>query len=590
MDDQKIENLLNLSLEATPEERERSLVLEEGYFPAEQQWELIVKYSGDFTRAAALAERVSYLLNEYAVVWIRESRIQEFAGLPEIEYIEKPKRLFFATEQARTASCLLPVQREPLSLSGTDVLVAVIDSGVDIYNRDFQNPDGTTRILALWDQTAPVVEGIVPGAGTGLPEQRGADVLSGPALGRVYTKEEIDRLLENGRPQTGFIPGEDRSGHGTAVLGIAAGNGANSGGRQRGVAFDSPLLVVKLGNADAQGFPRTTQLMQGVDFAVRFALDRKLPVAVNLSFGNSYGPHDSTSLLSLYLDDLSNYWKSVIVAGSGNEGAAAGHTGFVMREGQRETVRLAVGEYEPGLNVQIWKRYVDTIRISVISPSSTVYPVEVRQPGAHRVRLGGTELLLYVGEPGPYSVNQEIFVDFLPVDDYVDPGEWRFRFEAVRVVVGRVDLWLPGGRVLGAQTGFLNPSQELTLTIPSTARRLITVAAYDSRRNTLADFSGRGSFSLGKPDIAAPGVDITAPTPGNGYGAFSGTSMAAPFVTGSAALLMEWGITDGNDPYLYGEKVKAYLQRGARQLPFEEDYPSPLIGYGALCVADSLPD
>lgn len=586
MDDQKIENLLSLSLQATQEERSKSLVLEEGYLPEEQQWELIVKYSGDFSRAVALAEEVRELLNEYAIVRIRESRIREFSQLPEVEFIEKPKRLFFALEQARNVSCLLPVQREPFSLRGTGVLVAVIDSGVDIFNRDFRNADGTTRIRVLWDQTFPKVQ--ADGQEAAVP------------YGRVFFQEELNRILEEetsfdnvGALLTGSVravPGEDRSGHGTAVLGIAAGNGANSYGRNRGVAPLSPLLVVKLGVPDPQGFPRTTQLMEGVNFAIEMALEMQIPVAVNISFGNSYGPHDSTSLLELFLDDLANYWKTVIVIGAGNEGAVAGHTGFVLEMGEAKNVQLSVGVLEPGLNVQIWKRYVDEVQLGILHPNGSMYEVLVAVPGVHRVRLGNTQLLLYVGEPGPYSVNQEIFIDFLPIGDYVDSGIWEFRFLPRRIVVGQVDLWIPGGRAVSTQTRFVNPTEELTLTIPSTSRRAITVAAYDSRRDTLADFSGRGSFALGKPDLAAPGVNLTAPTPDNGYALFSGTSMAAPMVTGSAALLMEWGIVQGNDPYLYGEKVKAYLQKGARQLPFAEEYPNPLIGYGALCVEDSFPD
>ena len=87
----------------------------------------------------------------------------------------------------------------------------------------------------------------------------------------------------------------------------------------------------------------------------------------------------------------------------------------------------------------------------------------------------------------------------------------------------------------------------------------------------------------------APGVDITTTSAGGGYTTVSGTSFATPFVTGSAALLMEWGIVEGNDPYLYGEKVKAYLRRGARHLPGFSQFPNPQVGYGALCLRDSLP-
>ena len=136
-------------------------------------------------------------------------------------------------------------------------------------------------------------------------------------------------------------------------------------------------------------------------------------------------------------------------------------------------------------------------------------------------------------------------------------------------------------------------SPEVTLTIPSTAARAITVGAYDGRRDTYADFSGRGflrNLNLVKPELTAPGVDVVTAVPGGGYQARTGTSFAAPFVTGAAALLMEWGMVQGNDPYLYGEKVKAYLIRGARQLGRSaQGYPNPQVGYGALCVRDSLP-
>ena len=87
-----------------------------------------------------------------------------------------------------------------------------------------------------------------------------------------------------------------------------------------------------------------------------------------------------------------------------------------------------------------------------------------------------------------------------------------------------------------------------------------------------------------KADLAAPGVRVTTAKAGGGYGEYSGTSFAVPFVTGSAALLMEWGIIRGNDPYLYGEKVKAYLRRGARHLPGYEQWPNNQLGYGgAVC-------
>lgn len=598
---EKIEDLLNLALEATEEERERSQELEVGFDPLEKEWELIVKYSGDPEQIREIAVNVTLLMNGYAVVLVREDRINDLAGLDGVEFIEKPKNLYFQVENGRNASCINPVQNPPFSLSGRGVLTGIVDSGIDLAHPDFRNEDGTTRVLALWDQTIP-----------GNPP-------SGYSRGSEYTAEEINRILmpqpmepgggtESGEPERAggvgqgqaapdrILPGRDISGHGTAVAGIAAGNGRGSEGRRfRGVAPESSLIVVKMGQAREGGFPRTTELMEGVDYIIRKAQEMRMPVAVNISFGNTYGSHDGTSLLERYLDAAADTWKNVISVGSGNEGNTAGHVLGKMREGEETEIQLAVQAREPGLNVQIWKSYVDEAAVSIISPSGETAGPLRETAGARRFLVGQTELLVYYGEPKPYSVRQEIYISFLPMGSYVDSGVWRIRLTPGRIVDGSYQMWLPAQSALNVGTAFLEPDSSSTATIPSTAGRVITVGAYDELTFAYADFSGRGAdgryegSGVPKPDLAAPGVRVQAPAAAGGYGAFTGTSFAAPFVTGSAALLMEWGIVQGNDPYLYGEKVKAYLRRGARQLPGYESFPNPQIGYGILCLRDSLP-
>lgn len=577
---QKMENLLNLALDATEEERMKSLQLEVGYNPLEREWDLIINYSGSLDAVRGLASGVTELLNGYAVITVKESVLPALAAIPQIEYIEKPKRLFFEVENGRRVSCIGPVQRAPFSLFGEGMLIAVIDSGIDYSHDDFRNPDGTTRIRVLWDQTVP-----------GEPP-------NGYNIGTEYTSEEINAaLMHADRTQRErIVPSRDISGHGTAVAGIAAGNGASSPGRRNaGVAPSSELIVVKMGSPRRDGFPRTTELMQGVDYAVRKALEFQMPVAVNISFGNTYGSHDGTSLLERFLDDISNYWKSVICVGSGNEGAAAGHTAGVLRDDVEEDVELGVQTNEPTVNVQIWKDYVDQVDLSIVSPSGVrVGPIQ-EILGPQRFVLGQTEILLYYGEPRPYSVKQEIFLDFLPRDTYIDSGVWRIILTPRKIVTGSYQMWLPSQSALNIGTAFLFPKSESTLTIPSTASRVISVGAYNALTFSYADFSGRGPAAVyegvtySKPDIVAPGVRVTTTAAGGGYAEFSGTSFAAPFVTGGAALLMGWGIVQGNDAYLYGEKVKAYLRRGARKLPGFETWPNSLVGWGALCVRDSLP-
>ena len=234
------------------------------------------------------------------------------------------------------------------------------------------------------------------------------------------------------------------------------------------------------------------------------------------------------------------------------------------------------------------------MEISVIAPSGLRSTQIAEILGTQRFTLGQTELLIYYGKPSPYSTAQEIYIDFLPVNRFVGSGVWKIIIQPVKVVNGLYELWLSGDIVLNRGTGFLKPEATTTLTIPSTAGRVISVGAYNGTTFSYADFSGRGPLRRGggivqKPDLVAPGVDVTTVTTGGGYAAFTGTSFATPFVTGAAALLMEWGIVKGNDPYLYGEKVKAYLRRGAKPLPGYEERPNAESGYGRLCVTESLP-
>ena len=576
MTSQKNENLLNLALDAAPEEREKSMQLDVGYDREEKEWTLIIKYSGSLDPVRQIAVRVTELMNEYAIIVLKEADIEGLTRLPQVEYIEKPKRLFFEVANGKRVSCIQEVQDTRFSLYGQGVLVAVLDSGVDYIHPDFRNEDGSSRILALWDQTIP-----------GNPPE-------GYLIGTEYTKDQIDEALKEydaGRGR-GLVPSVDTSGHGTRVLGIAAGNGRASNGRYRGVASRSPILVVKLGVPRAEAFPRTTELMQGIDYCLRKAMEFALPVAVNISFGNTYGAHNGTSLLETYISDMANIWKSVISIGTGNEGYAAGHTGGRMEEGKAVEIPLAVGEYEAALNVQIWKSYLDEADIMLTSPGGRRAGPIQSILGPQRFPMENTEILLYYGEPTPYSSSQEIYIEFLPKGDYIDSGIWTFTLIPGQVRDGEYHLWLPSSAAVNGATRFLYPTPVGTLTIPSTARKIIAVGAYNSRTLTYADFSGRGTDggeSLRKPDLVAPGVDIMTTVPGGGYGEATGTSFATPFVTGAAALLMEWGITDGNDPFLYGEKVKAYLQKGARALPAFSEYPNPVVGYGALCVENSLP-
>ena len=608
MKNQVLDTQLNLAFDATPEELEKSLELDVGFDDQTRLWEVIVRYAGtvgqnrsteEFQpgqnhRSTVLLQKemngfeqasVTWLSGGYGVVRGTKEAIDALSQNPFIEYIEKPKRLYFATEQGKLTSCMEPLQTGiGFSLFGRGILIAVLDSGIDYTHPEFRNPDGSTCILAIWDQT-----------GNGNPPE-------GFDLGTEYSREEINEALmgsEKSDPEGAdsngsnrrLIPIRDLSGHGTAVAAIAAGN--------NGVAPQAQLLIVKLGNPAPDSFPKTTELMMAVEYAYRKALEVQMPLVINLSFGTVYGPHNGTGLLEMYLDEMMGRWKSVIVAGTGNEGNAAGHTTVTLQEGVQTEIQFGVAAGEAGLNVQLWKNYTDQFDIYLRAPDGTQIGPLYENLGPRRYRIGQTNLLIYYGKPSPFMISQEIFFDLIPVNEYVTPGIWQIILEPQRLTDGNVDLWLPSAGTLNPATRFYRPTADNTLTVPSSAGKIIAVGAYDSRSRIYAPFSGRGNppgrpplpaLSQIRPDLVAPGVDIQTAAVGGGYTSVTGTSFATPFVSGAAAMLMQWGIIDGNDPYLYGEKVRAYLQRGAQRLPGYRQWPNASVGYGRLCLESSLPD
>ena len=577
MNDQKLENLLNLALDSTPEERMRSDNLGTGYDMDDQTWEVIIKYTGNLDDVRQIAEEVTELFGGFAIVRIKEDALVFLTDIPQVTYVEKPKAVYFALQEAKAASCLTGVQGGADGLSGAGVLFACVDSGVAYTHPDFRNEDGSTRILYLWDQT---IEGNPP---------------AGYTRGTEYTAEQINAALQ-AQTQTErreIVPSEDISGHGTSVLGIGAGNGRGSGGRFRGVAYEADIIVVKLGTPGEGSFPRTTELLEGVDYCIRKAVELGMPIAVNLSFGNNYGAHNGSSLLENYLDTVAGVGKNVICVGMGNEGTAGVHKALTLTQEEPVEAEFSIGEFQVSTNLQLWKSYADRVRIFIENPAGTVIgPIE-EILGTQRFSIQGTELLIYYGTPNPYNVLQEIYIDFLASGQYLPSGIWKLRIDPIEIVWNLAELWLPVSETANERTRFLEPTLAGTFTVPSAAENVISVAAYDALSGAYADFSGRAFQVLpwaGKPDLAAPGVDIQTAAVGGGYRRVSGTSFATPFVTGSAALLMEWGIVRGNDPFLFGNKVKAYLRRGAKELSGFTETPNARVGYGALCVEESLPE
>lgn len=609
---QKIENLLNVSLDATREELESSESLSTGFNWRDNTWEIIVRYTGNLENIKANYNvYVRELLFNYAIIVTDKATIELISQEPQIVYVEKPKSLYFQLERAKSAACASNVRvgqpgaygyknisrniNESISentsgnigsgqtghgiggiadngiqyLSGKGVITAIIDTGIDIYSSEFRNADGSTRILDIYDQTLQ-------------REYSAADIDAFIGKDRnVYTRDISQEENEG-------IPAFDNIQHGTNVAVIACG--------KSGVAYESDIIVVKMGYSYNNQFPRTTSLMDAIDYIIRKAMEYNRPVAINISYGMNYGDHNGNTLLESYINAAASGYKCSICIGSGNEADKAVHYGGTIKNAQTDTVEIAVGEYQSSIDIQIWKYYWDDIRVTLISPDGTERVI-VTHGKISRYTLGGTNVISLSGEPSPYNLYQEIYINLQLQGSYITSGIWKIQLYGENVRQGTYNIWLPASVSLNGATGVIRPVAYDTITIPATAGGCISVGAYNSYTGAYAAFSGRGSaltdvLTAGiKPDILAPGVDISIrrdTRQGVVYTSVTGTSYATPFVTGAAALLMQWGIVMGNDRFMYGEKLKAYLRSGARQLDGVTQTPNPVTGYGALCVEDSI--
>lgn len=544
-----------------------------GLVNEEGQLELILKYNGNIREVGQeLNADVEILNSEYAIITIHISQIAQLNTFDEVEYIELPKILTYYLNESLNKACIPAVQNpQSFGLTGKGTIVGIIDSGIDYTHPDFINNEKKSRILYIWDQN---IQGFPP---------------EGFRNGTEYNNEQINTALASSDPFS-IVPSRDEAGHGTAVTGIAAGNGRASGEREKGVAPQASIIVVKLGNRGTESFARTTEIMRAIKYLSDKAEALRMPLSINLSYGTNNGSHSGNSLFETYIDDMSQKWKTVFSVATGNEGSSGHHFSAVVANNKTIEVDFVTSGMVNEYYMTLWKNFTDEFTYELISPSGKSSGVLRSSQREVFITLDGVLISILYGQPNHYNIEQELYLLFRAIDGSMPPGVWRLKITGVNVVDGRFDIWLPTVEDVSNDTAFLNPNTDTTLTLPSTSLNVISVGGYNAQINSSADFSGRGYTRNNvyvKPDLVAPAVGILTTRAGGGYDTFTGTSIAAPFVTGAAALMMEWGIVRNNDLFLYGQRVKAFLQKGATRQSFLV-YPNPIWGYGTLCLNRSM--
>ena len=536
--------------------------------------DFIVKYMGDFQEdlgdvPGLIFQKINAI---YGVVYAPLTEIGAL-NISTYSYSFIPKCYTHMDLGSLSASGITRLQEHPyLQLKGQGTAIAIVDSGIDYRNPLFQNEMGS-RILCIWDQT-------LEGDGTEVP------------YGRVFWKNDIDRALASENPLE-IVPSTDINGHGTRMAAVAAGNYFPEENFS-GAAPEATLIVVKVKQAkkylrEFYLFPSEAELFQendimvGMDFAVRTANDRKLPLSVCLGIGSSQGAHIGRNPLSIYVDYASQFSLISASIAAGNEGAARHHyAGRLTHRENQASAELRVGNKEPGFTMEFWGEPPEIYNLSLQSPTGEILDISAS--------LGAvTQELSFV------FVETRVEVNYVSIERqtgytlayfrFIQPaaGIWRIFVQGRDGQNVEFHMWLPVQGLISEETYFLEPSPYNTVTAPGDSLESITVTAYQYRDNSLYVQASRGFMPDGNvvPQVAAPGVQIRVPQLNGLYGLASGTSLSAAQTAGAAALLFEWAVVRGNQPYFTGSSVKNYITRGAKR----EDrltYPNRDWGFGRM--------
>lgn len=496
--------------------------------------------------------------------------------LPKYSYNSIPKCYAPISMETLNQTGILPVQNYPtLQLKGNGILIGFMDSGIDYTNKVFRNLDGSTRIAAIWDQTVQ----------SGTPPRDFS-------YGSEYTQEQINSALQSEEPLE-LVPSTDESGHGTYAASLAAG-GADAGEQFLGAAPEAAIAMVKLKQAkqylrDYYFIPgnavcyQETDLMLGLKYLNDLADSLGMPLVICITCGSSMGGHIGTLPLSFLIEGYSTRANHITVIGTGNE-ADKRHHYFNTLENTEDTktVELRVGENVTGFSLELWTEVPNILSISIISPSG-------ENTSRIPFRVGASAEIDFLFERTKVSVDYRLLVEKSSSElvffrfNAPAPGIWKIIVEPLTVADGRFHMWLPLTEFLTGEVFFLESDPYYTLTNPANTNSPVVVSYYNGTTGAVSQSSGRGYTRTGrlKPDITAPGVNVTGALPGDRFSSRTGSCISAAITSGAVALMLEWILDIQKVSGIDSFQIKSLLILGAVR-PKTMEYPNREWGYGQL--------
>jgi len=454
--------------------------------------------------------------------------------------------------------------------AGDSALIAIIDDGIDVLHKAFLDADGNSRIVGIWDQT-----------------DTGGTPPAGFCYGAFHDASAISGYLK-----AGVVPsslGRNDNGHGTHVASIAGGRAIGDFGG--GVASEAKLLIIVSAGNGSIGYSQShIEALAWIDV---IASNLNLPVVVNLSQGMNAGAHDGKSSLEVAFDAFSGSGRKqgrVVVKSAGNERGKGGHARVTIPPDSLETLswkRIAGADFAE--RIELWWSSADEIQFRLLDPSgnSSIW-----------VGIAVPECDGSFPHAGPFHLtfikrhidngDSLMLIELGNAYTAAGLGDWRLEIKSAAVPDGGdIHCWIE--RSQGVPTSFIDHcNEEMTLSIPGTASTVITVGAVDaSKPIQVGAFSSYGPTRDGqkKPLICAPGVNVVAAQGGTEDGVFqdSGTSMAAPHVTGAIALLLSR--TSKSNKVPSGNQIASALRQKTQNFTGRWDRGQ---GYGVIDVAALL--